>query len=699
MTPEAPAPAEATPSTPGAPPAALKVPLSDDAIGQWRLRLDAAEHVAEQKRDEWREYVRAYMLKRLKDRPKEATAQVPLEYAYVELKKSNLAFQVPEVNLKPMLPGLEQAVRVFNGGLNHELGEHGAHADVLIDECLTNVLLCGIAASKIGYSADIRTRDEPVMEPAPTVYGSPMPMDPSGAPPMRQKRDLWGKPLTQPVKYVASESYYWDPLPSELLLLPVEFESSDFDRAGFLAVKFQTDLETAILRYALPSTFTPSVTSPRDTLSSEQQPDRALTIKSVEGYEVWYYTRVYDPKANALEGAMRRLVFLKGKTEPVVHEDSPYQFVGEDGKLKGMKGNPIHPLTLRFLPGSAYPIGDVEAGLGSSEQESAFRSSEYRFRERSMPFVALRRDMVGPDDKKKIDSDMYTPNRVQGFNGPIDEAVKIVNLGTYPRANMEIAEHARADFNLAWTFSPQHTGQSQDGEPVTAEEVKTTSAATETRLDRERTRVLKWFTRGAGKLGALLQQFCDEPHFAEIVGEDGVKSLQAWNRQQIQGEFAYHARPDSALRIDANVARAQAAARYNLLGNDPNVNRVELLKDICKQDNLDPAKVVVEQLPEKGPEPPKFNFSFKGEDLSIINPQFPLVLALLEQNGVKFPPEAIQNAQALAQSLIGNAAAMGAQQAMAGQPDTAHGGTMTPTAPINKHQMDRDRANGGGPVM
>jgi hypothetical protein len=73
------------------------------------------------------------------------------------------------------------------------------------------------------------------------------------------------------------------------------------------------------------------------------------------------------------------------------------------------------------------------------------------------------------------------------------------------------------------------------------------------------------------------------------------------------------------------------------------------------------------------------------------NAAFPLVLSIAQQGGIQFAPEAIQNAMLLGQQLMqqAQAAALLAQPAAPGQPQTEHGGTTTPMPPINKHMADR----------
>jgi hypothetical protein len=739
--------ADAPPGTP-ARPSRLKIPMSRDAAGAWQSRIEAATKAADAKRKEWQAYVTAYMVRTAPHAGPDHQVTVPLEFAYLELKKSQLAFQVPEVNCKPTRPEFAGAVRAYEGALNHEMTAAGA--DQLLDLVLTDVLMCGVAAAKIGYYADIRSRQVPVTTPAvDPMTGAPQP----NVPPVPQVDPLTGEPQMRAEPYIAHECYYGDQVPPENLLFPPEFTGGDYDRAAYLGHKFQLDLQTAIARYGLPPTFHPTATRPIETLSSAEQSEGrdTLTTKDVEGVELFYLATVFaevdrdteageppDDEAAEGEGAIpgvpltpadrphvgqyRRVVFLKGQSEPVVHEDSPYQYIDEvDGRLKGMKGNPIHVLTLRVLPGSPYPVSDVQAGRPASEEVSLGRSQMVNFRERVMPITGIDRNRASPEIQQKLlaNADIKI-GAVIGVDGPPGEIITPISVASFPRDNFKFDEVARGDFELAWSMGARQAGQDVPGEPVTAEEVRSSQAATDTRLAREQTRVLKWWTKYAEKFGSLLQLFKDEPSYALIVGDDGAKALQAWNRKggdgiaSIEGEFVYSARPDSALRLDAQADRQQKTALYTQLGNDPNINRVELLKAVLLSYSLDPEKIVVAQLPEKGPDPPRINWSFKGEDLQVVDPKtgqpntaFPLVMAIAQQGGIKLPPEAIQNATTIGQQIMQAAGTMAppAPPPMPGLgpgPDLAHPGGTTPVQPLNKHAADRSgipEPAGPPPVM
>jgi len=71
------------------------------------------------------------------------------------------------------------------------------------------------------------------------------------------------------------------------------------------------------------------------------------------------------------------------------------------------------------------------------------------------------------------------------------------------------------------------------------------------------------------------------------------------------------------------------------------------------------------------------------------------VLAIAEQGGIKLPPEAVQNAMAIAQQIMAATGGLAPQPPMPGMgpgpgPDTAHPGGTTPVQPLNKHAADRD---------
>jgi hypothetical protein len=673
-------------------------------VGEWMNRIKASESVVDQLKVGWQKNVRAYMGKVLDVVPRDHAVNVPLEYSYVEQKKSQLVFQVPEVHLKPKNPASAGAVPTFQAAVNHELGAENADAPTLIDEMATDVLLCGIAASKIGYVAEIRTRKVPVMAPPDPLTGVP-PTDPETGQPMQAQKPITtpdgmlqfgpdGKPVTEPAfkdeQYVAHEEYFWNEFPTEDLLLPVDFVGSNFDRSAWLGMKFRMDFSQAKKELKLPDDFAATIQTPRETLSSDERPARdGGNLKEVEGYEIWLKAAVFAPEDNPLPKQLKRLVIIKGHNTPVLYENSPYQWIGDgqegrpnDGKLHGMEGFPIHPLTLRFLPGSAYPVSDVGIARPLSEEISLGRTQMVQFRDRALPMQWFDRTQLTPEIVAKLERGEIMA-RI-GLDGPGTDKIGVIALPMFPRDNYQFNEIGEKDLRDTWAIRPATV----ETEGRTATEVRDATAVSDVRLDKERTRFLRWFTTGAAKFASLLQQFKDDAAFVEIVGPDGQKALQAWDRKAIQGEFVFTAKPDSALRLDADVERRQAANLYNLIGRDPNVRRTELLKALLTKHNMDPEKIVVETPPvEPKPEPPKISLALKGEDL--MNPQ---VLGILAQLGIEIMPPI--------DPMTGQPVPKPPQPSQAGAPGSAppvqapHPGAVPQAEQINKHQM-----RGGAPTV
>jgi hypothetical protein len=672
-------------------------------VGEWMNRIHASESVVDDLRLQWQKNVRAYMGKVLPSVPRDHTVNVPLEYSYVEQKKSQLVFQVPEVHLKPKNPTSAPAVPIFQAAVNHELGEENADAATLIDEVATDVLLCGIAASKIGYVSEIRTRPMPVMQPAPPdpLTGAP-PMDPQTQQPamVQAQQPVVGPdgmlqigpdgPMMEPVMrdepYLAHESYFWEEFPTEDLLIPVDFVGSNYDRAAWLGMRFVMDFASARKAYDLPPDFAATIQTPRETLSSAERPTRdGGALKQVEGYEIWYKAAVFAPEEDPLPKQLKVLVLIKGHDAPVRHENSPYQWFGDgqdgrpnDGKLHGMEGFPIHPLALRFLPGSAYPVSDVGIARPLSEEISLGRTQRVQFRDRSIPMRWYDRTQLTQETLAKLERGDIMSNI--GLDGNGAEQIGVVALQQFPRDNYQFNEIGEKDMRDTWAIRPATV----ETEGRTATEVRDASAVSDVRLDKERTKFLRWFTTGAAKLASLLQQFKDDAGFVEIVGPDGQKALKAWDRKAVQGEFVYTAKPDSALRLDADVERRQAANLYNLIGRDPNVRRTELLKALLTKHNLDPEKIVVETPPAEPKPEIKFSMAIKAEDLQ--NPQ---VLGILAQAGIEIiPPIDPMTGQPVPKPPQ-------PQQAGAASPVQApHPGAVPTAEPINKHQM-----RGGAPTV
>jgi hypothetical protein len=194
-------------------------------------------------------------------------------------------------------------------------------------------------------------------------------------------------------------------------------------------------------------------------------------------------------------------------------------------------------------------------------------------------------------------------------------------------------------------------------------------------------------------LGALLQLFADDEQYVEVLGPDGAKRLQAWDKTAIAGEFIYSVKPDSAQKVDANVDRKMQLDLYQLTANDPFVNRGELTRGILESFNKDPGRTM-QQPPQAAPDKPKINLSFKGEDLDN-----PMVISLLQQSGFQIDPAAVQNLLMQQGGYISGTvqpSQMKPTEAPTGELSgpTAHPGAAEMVEPLSKHALDHQIGGG-----
>ena len=220
--------------------------------------------------------------------------------------------------------------------------------------------------------------------------------------------------------------------------------------------------------------------------------------------------------------------------------------------------------------------------------------------------------------------------------------------------------------------------------------------------------MLRFFKEGAEVVFALLQQFATQPKFAEMVGPNGAAQLVKWSAQQLQGEYAFEARPDAALRLDAGADRQEALNVYQLLRRDELVDAKGLVTEVVRTHNMLPEEVLVQQPPQPAPEKPSISFRFSGEDMDPTRPSALAVFEILKQSGMQIPDEIIQQARGLATKMLEMAAAnpllgladttrmdirTDPSQATGGppSPQPQHGGVQPQVEPLNKTQATEGR--------
>lgn len=631
----------------------------------------------------WEKNLQSYLGKGLEGTPTSDTIAVPKDFANVEQKKALLFFQVPDVTLTAKQPALEPAIPVFQAVLNHTLSPHGIHAGALMDEVLFDVLCpAGIGVSKIGY--DVETDGE-VDVPTPMI-------DPAGVPivdPMTQQPVMG----TQKAPNIVRERYFWDRVPLKQFLMPVDFHGSDFDKAPWLGFRFEMDVTQAARQFRVPKeTLRPTKADDATRLKSDLPTETSGATK-VCGYEIWYQASLYhEDVANG--DLFYQLVWLDGMDEPVTFRPSPYQRVDNGRLVGGMRGNPIHVLTLRYVSDLAVPPSDVSMSRALVDEISDGRSQMVRQRKRTTPIMGYDPARIPQATVARITSDPTTQEWMPIPNYGLDGvAAGEIRAANFPRENFSFNDIINADIQEVWAMGANQQGlQSQRKQSATEASIQ--QSATQTRMKREQVQVSRWFIDGVEKLGALIQLFADEQDYVEVVGPDGAKTLTAWNKDTIQGRFAYSAKPDSSLQLDAAFDKKQALDEYSFFRKDPLVNPTTLLTRTARKLGIDPGQFIVPPAPPPPPPKPTPSFAFKGEDFNPMMPQFSIVLEILKQAGFAIPPEVVAQSQNAAMVAVDAQQQVEAQEQA--QAMTEHGGLAPKAESMSKHQSSQTGMLPGG---
>ena len=604
---------------------------------------------------------------------------VNVEFYNTEQKKAQLFFQRPDVMVTPKEGQDPELAHKFQQALNYFLGKDEIDVETLMDQLLMDVLCpAGFAGTKIGFE------EVQVQVQMPTGAVDPLTGQPAVDP-------ATGQPAMQAVPRRIHARWFWDRISPTRLLIPAGWTSVDYERAPWLGFRFKLDTDR------MSRTFKMAAESLQDgpdadTLISDH--DKLYQDDGAWGTEIWYRASLYDPTVKNPE-QFRRIVLVetkKGEASVKIHENSPYQkFDAAGAFVGGMRGNPIHILTLRSMTDSAYVPSDCAVSLAASNELSLGRSQMIVQRKRNLPMRAVNTSIIGKKEVQKLER-----AEIQGImpiNGDPDQAIKVIASATLPRENFTFNDVIQGDIDRLWALGANQTAvMSKRG--VTATESGIIQRATDNRLVKERNRVMHWYVQGAEKVSALLQMFATEDVLIPLVGQDGMKTFAAWSATGIDGRFAFEIKPDSGIRVDADEDRERTLRFYNLVARDPHINRIELLNQIVVKFGYDPARIVIRDLPPPPPERPKPSINIRAEDLGN-----PLVIALLHQYGIDI-------AEPTAAALLGQTPTMQPTGPPSGvQPDgrvlqsAPHPGSAQKTRPIDKHAQDRTGGRTGPRVQ
>lgn len=636
-----------------------KIPLSKDDLALWRGQIEGARALRRSAETWWERNLKDYA-PQAGDDPKTYREDVSTnrQFTLVERKKADLFFQSPEITAvpSPLMQNDGPLLQVHTQILNELLGRDGVDAKVMVHEVLFDVLCpSGTGWTKIGY--DQATQDVESVDPE------------------------TGETISVPVPVYAE--CYWRHFSPKQALVPADAKTVRCDDWPWVGWEGEMPLRVAKRLEWVPEEFKGS------------QPDRQIRFSDVPAQgaeavvhfcEVFYKSSLFrDDVIHPLH--LTRLVLIDGVDTPAVHEDDPDQTLDDQGQLTpdSRIGFPIHPLTIRTLTDSPMVASDATMSAPIVAELNTFRQQMVQQRDATVLRWMYNVDTLPADALAKI---VRSP--VGGMIGVPGEAffgegaIKELPHGSYPRENFQFNDYLDNDLSRTHGLDMNQQGV-QSGGDNTATEANIQQANANARLSFERGIVLDWYVRGVTKFSACVQRYLSVERAAQIVGPEPAMAWDAF-RKAVPAQLAFDALPDSSLRTDLAGERKRVLDAYTFFANDPFCNRAAFLQKVVAPKLGFPVDVFTNQPPPKGPEPTKPGFSFKGENLNPLAPEFPIVIDILKQCGVTVSEQAIADARAMAQNAL--LAQQTAAAATPGGPEgqnAEHGGKVAQMESLSKH--------------
>lgn len=639
------------------------IELNESDLKEWRGQIEKARAVRKTVQAWAKANLEAYAPK-LSDDPTKygEILNTNRDFTLVERKKADLFFQRPDIAAipSPLFAGQEALLDAHTNILNEKLGEDGVDALALVHEALFDVLCPnGTGWTVMGYESV--TQDVPTVDP------------------------VTQQPTMAPVPIY--EDCFWRHISPKQALVPSGFHSTRWDDAPWLGYEFELPVRLAKRKGWVPEDYAGEAPDQdlHYTHGIAPNADEAVAKCALIYYKsTLYRDDAVHPQAYSL------LILVEGVDQPAEHKDSPYQTFDPQGKLTpdSVIGNIIHPLTIRTLTDSSHVPSDCTISRPTVNELNKFRGQMIDFRDASVLRWTYNVDTLPPD---ALDKMVRSP--IGGFIGLPGEAfagegaIKELPHGSYPRENFAVNDYLDNDLARTHALDSEQQGAGSSGDK-TATEAQIQQSNVNARLGFERNLVLKWYTRAVTKYSALIQRYLSLEDAAKIIGPQAAQEWDGW-RKAVPASLAFSALADSSLRNDLAWERKRWRDEYSFFANDPLMNRQELLKHLLPRLGY-PARVLAQAPPEKGPEPTKPGLSLKGDDLNPLMPQFPILVEVLGQCGIKISPQAIAAAQqaAMNQVLLQQVTAAAQPTDGTGKPQTDHPGAVTPTASLNKHSAD-----------
>lgn len=563
--------------------------------------------------------------KQFSSMPDDDTVAVNLDWSYTKTKQAALFSQVPEVRIDhaPESVGAGPWLAAFERKLNDNLKKAGIES--AMDEVLPDVInAAGIGIVLVSYEA----LTEPKQVPA---------IDISTLPPQLQMEALQqgtigGQPIpTETIPTPVDKRYTVRRISPADFLWPIDFTGSDFDNAPWLGYSGRIPWAEAQSRFGLADEdkdkFVTEDRTVEDRLTSDIEKDKIEGDNKVGFDEIFYHTYQYDATSKSFS-TIHHLVFLHGKTEPVIDEPWHGQIPNDQmpGKIVGSIKKPIRVLTLTYISDEDIPPSDSAVGRAQVVELNKGRTHMNKQRARNAPWTWFDVNRLDPSIQTALMRGTWQHAiPVQGDGSRIIGAVQTPPMH---QENFEFDQIAKADLQELWTIGSNQLGEG--GGVETKGEANVIQSNFQTKVGRERARVASFFVSIAQVLGSLMCLYEDTTQFGQGFDPTLSEHLQ------------YSILADSTVLLDSNQKLDRLNNFLNLYAKSGWVNLEPVLKEVATLSGLDPSAVIVAPQPQQ-PEQPNISLRLTGGQ-DMMNP---LLLAFMIKAGQAPDPQLVEQAKQL----------------------------------------------------
>jgi hypothetical protein len=536
---------------------------------------------------------------------------VNLDWSLTKSKHAQLFSQVPQARVshgEDLLPNTTPWVVLFQKMLNDNLIAAGIESamDEVLPDCIN---AAGFGVVMVSYEAITQDID--------------LPVDPNNP-----------ESETQSIPHIVDKRYLTRRISPADWLWPIQFNGSDADNAPWIGRSGRVTWAEAVQQFKLKE-------SDREAILGEDRPMMDKLTHDVErekvagddmvGFdEVFYKDYHYDENAKSFT-TIHHLVFVNGKTEPVIDEPWKGQSIGPNGEVLGAQKYPIRVLSLAYLTDEAIPPSDSAVARPQIDEINQTRTDQIKQRQRSFPLRGMNINLVDPSIAQGLMRGTW--QNIIPFQGDPSRAITEISRSAYPPENMAFMKEARQDLSEVVGIGPNQMGTGGDVE--TKGEAEAIQSAIGTRVTRERAKVASFFVGIAEVLGGLMCLYEDPSTLGE--GFD----------PHFSARLKYSVLADATVLLDANQKIARLNSFLNTYAKTGWVNIQPVLQEIAQLSGLDPTAVVVPPQP-KPPVEPNISLRLTGvEDL--LNP---LTLAFLMKSGQAPDVKLIEQAKTLIQQAV-----------------------------------------------